>query len=129
MPSGKTQKIMSTGKTLLGVLLGFAAGAAVGVLLAPRSGKETREILRKKGEHFKDELDELLDSGFEKWRMAKNRFVERAHMTKEDIKDFLQFMAEEGADLKERVKRDIKGDGRTASASSARHTADQVINN
>ncbi|MBK8581181.1 MAG: YtxH domain-containing protein [Flavobacteriales bacterium] len=39
---------MSTQKTLLAALAGLAAGAAIGVLLAPRSGKETRVILKKK---------------------------------------------------------------------------------
>ena len=42
----------------LGVLLGVAVGAAAGVLLAPRSGKETREKLK----HFKDDHREWIDN-------------------------------------------------------------------
>lgn len=108
MPHAKAYT-MSTNKTLLGVLVGLAAGAALGVLLAPRSGKETRVILKTKGKKAKDDLADLLDRGFEKWQGTKDTIVERAHMTKDDLKEFLEFMAAEGADLKERIKRDVKG--------------------
>lgn len=94
---------MSTQKTLVGVLLGLAAGAALGVLLAPRSGKETRKLLRDKGKRAKAELDDLLDQGHERWQKMRKRMVDRRNMTKEDLHDFLNFMAAEGADLKERV--------------------------
>ena len=36
---------MSSGKFLFGALVGGAIGAAVGMLLAPRSGVETREMI------------------------------------------------------------------------------------
>lgn len=94
---------MSNSKTLLGVLAGLAAGAAIGVLLAPRSGKETRGILRKKGQQAKDELGDLLDAGYDEWRKLRRNVADRAHMTKDDLKDFLDFMAAEGADLKRRM--------------------------
>jgi gas vesicle protein len=81
----------------------LAAGAAIGVLLAPRSGKETREILRKKGEQAKDELGDLLDAGYDEWRKVRRNVADRARMTKDDLKDFLEFMAAEGADLKKRM--------------------------
>lgn len=115
---------MSNSRTIWGVLAGLAAGAAIGVLLAPRSGKETRELIRKKGEQAKDDLGELLDDGFEQWKRIKGKVVERASMTKEDIKDFLEFMAAEGSDLKDRIKRDLSGRERAA------HSAkDPAVNN
>lgn len=112
---------MSTQRTLLGALIGLAAGAAIGILLAPRSGKETREILRKKGTKAKDDLNDLLDHGFERWKETRNKAAERAHITKDELKDFLRFMAAEGADLKERLSSDAKNSGKRA--------ADQVTNN
>ncbi|HVP04325.1 MAG TPA: YtxH domain-containing protein [Dehalococcoidia bacterium] len=33
---------------IIGLLLGIAAGAALGLIMAPQSGKETRESLRKR---------------------------------------------------------------------------------
>ncbi|MCL4283397.1 MAG: YtxH domain-containing protein [Flavobacteriales bacterium] len=94
---------MSNSKTLLGVLAGLAAGAAIGLLLAPRSGKETRDILRNKGRQAKDDLNDLFDAGFDEWQRLRKNMTDRAHMTKDDLKDFLDFMAAEGADLKRRM--------------------------
>lgn len=113
---------MSNSKTLLGVLAGLAAGATLGLLLAPRSGKETRALIRKKGEEAKDDLSDLLDDGFEQWRRIKGTVVDRAKLTKEEIKDFLEFMAAEGSDLKQRIKDDID-------TKAARHSNDPTINN
>ena len=119
---------MSTQKTLIGMLVGFAAGAALGVLIAPRSGKETRALLKKKGNQAKEDLSDLLDRGFEQWKSVRNSVVERANMTRADIKDFLHFMSHEGSDLKDRVMHDTK---RTASevASAGKRTADRITHN
>lgn len=119
---------MSTSRTLLGVLIGLTAGAAIGILLAPRSGRETREMLRKRGETAKEELSELLDQGYEQWKKARNAVVERANMTKADIKDFLGFMSAEGADLKDRIANDVKSSARNAT-SAAKRTADAASHN
>jgi len=57
---------MGSGKLLLGVLAGVAAGAVLGILFAPAKGSETRKKISKKGEDFADGLkakfDEFLDS-------------------------------------------------------------------
>jgi gas vesicle protein len=33
---------------ILGIIIGIAAGAALGLIIAPRSGRETREALRNR---------------------------------------------------------------------------------
>jgi gas vesicle protein len=33
---------------ILGIIIGIAAGAALGLIIAPRSGRETRDALRKR---------------------------------------------------------------------------------
>lgn len=43
-------------KLVMGVILGGAIGSVLGLTLAPRKGKETREIIKKKGQ-------ELLEKG------------------------------------------------------------------
>lgn len=56
---------MSASKVLLGMVAGFTIGAAVGILLAPDSGENTRQRLLSKGEDFAADLrskfDEFLD--------------------------------------------------------------------
>lgn len=116
---------MSTNKTLLGALVGLTAGAAIGILLAPRSGKETRKLLKQKGKKAQDDLSDLLDQGYAQWKKVRNTVVDRANMTKSDIKDFMSFMSNEGADLKDRVVNDAKSTADDVIAKGKR-TADSV---
>jgi gas vesicle protein len=57
---------MSTGKVILGVLAGAAAGAALGILFAPDKGTNTRRKISQKGEDFidgvRDKLNQYLDN-------------------------------------------------------------------
>ena len=47
---------MSTSKVLLGVVVGLAAGAMAGILMAPDSGSETRKKISSKGQGYVDDL-------------------------------------------------------------------------
>jgi gas vesicle protein len=49
---------MSSGKILLGVLAGVAAGALIGILFAPDKGSETRKKIVEKGEDYVDDIKE-----------------------------------------------------------------------
>ena len=48
----------STGKVVLGVLAGAAAGAILGVLFAPDKGSETRKKIAQKGKDLKDGIQD-----------------------------------------------------------------------
>jgi len=52
-------------KFIVGLLLGFAIGAAIAIITAPESGFKTREYIRKKiintGESVKGAAEELTD--------------------------------------------------------------------
>lgn len=85
-------------------LAGIAAGAALGVLFAPRSGKETREAMRNKGQDMKDDLDEVIDRVRAEWAQAKGKAHDAASMSKEEVDDLLRFLMDEGRDLVDRVK-------------------------
>lgn len=49
---------MKSGKVLLGVLAGFAAGAALGILFAPDKGSSTRKKISNKAHQYADEIKE-----------------------------------------------------------------------
>ena len=49
---------MKTSKLLLGVLAGMAAGAVLGILLAPDKGSETRRKIMDKSGEFADDIKE-----------------------------------------------------------------------
>lgn len=53
---------MSSGKVLLGVLAGVAAGALIGILFAPDKGSETRKKIVEKGEDYVDGLKEKVNT-------------------------------------------------------------------
>ncbi|MEO8515371.1 MAG: YtxH domain-containing protein [Flavobacterium sp.] len=52
---------MESGKVLLGVLGGVAAGALLGVLFAPDRGSETRKKIKEKGKGYADNLKGKID--------------------------------------------------------------------
>jgi gas vesicle protein len=56
---------MTTGKAVIGVLAGLAAGAALGVLFAPKKGSDTRKTISKKGEDLAQALNDKVDQKFD----------------------------------------------------------------
>ncbi|MDP2888609.1 MAG: YtxH domain-containing protein [Bacteroidota bacterium] len=73
---------MNSGKVLLSVLAGAAAGALVGVLFAPHRGKVTRKkIARQSGAYadgVKEKLNEIVDTIAEKLEKVKGEVTEYA---------------------------------------------------
>jgi gas vesicle protein len=88
---------------LLGFIAGAAVGAALGVLFAPRSGKETRERIRTKVDDAKSDLDALIERAQDEWAKAKGKAMGTATMTKDEVTDFVRFLFEEGKDLRARM--------------------------
>jgi gas vesicle protein len=47
---------------ILGVVIGVAIGATVGLIIAPQSGKSTREALARRVRHNADGVEEQLEA-------------------------------------------------------------------
>ncbi len=73
---------------LVGILLGTIVGAAVGLLLAPQSGEETREVLS-------DQARELS----EKVKESSRQFVESSRDLLEQSKDQVADIVKRGRDI------------------------------
>lgn len=83
---------MNTGKVVIGVLAGFAAGALLGVLFAPDKGSETRKKISKKSsdtlEGLKDKFDDLLAAVGEKFGVAEDEAKDLLAKGKNKVEDF-----------------------------------------
>ena len=69
----------STAGVLLSFVVGGLAGAALAILFAPRSGRETREL-----------LSDRMKDGLAKGRDLKNDVVARGQQLRDDAVDFLE---------------------------------------
>ena len=87
---------MSSGKAILGLLAGLAAGAALGILFAPDRGSSTRKKISKKRDEYVDSLgekvNEFIDSVNKKFETVKQegaRLAERGRAKVEDMEEDL----------------------------------------
>ena len=118
----------NSGKTLLALGLGIAAGAVLGVLFAPRSGKETRAAIRSKGEDMKSDLDDMIEAGRKEWSKAKGKAADAASMTKDEVNDFVQYMMKEGKNAAGRARTEAATAGANI-ADKAKQTAEDLKQN
>ena len=102
----------NTGKTALALLTGLAAGAALGILFAPRSGKETRAAIRSKGEDMKEDLDERIEQARKEWSKAKGKMADAASMTKDEVDELIHHLFSKGKQTATRVKEEVSSAAR-----------------
>lgn len=57
----------------IGFIIGAVAGVAIGLLYAPKTGRETRAMLREKAEEVKEKAGEITEKAREAAVEAKKR--------------------------------------------------------
>ena len=84
---------MKSGQVFLGVLVGVAAGALMGIVFAPEKGSRTRKNMLNKGENYIDDLkgkfDDFLGSmneKFENTRKEAEKVVSHGKTNFDEIK-------------------------------------------
>jgi gas vesicle protein len=74
---------MNSGKIIMGVLAGAAAGAVLGILFAPEKGEATRKNISHKTEEYADLLKGKID-------MAGDRMNERIDLFQDKAINWLE---------------------------------------
>lgn len=88
---------MSKGRTVLGTLVGVAAGTIVGILLAPEKGAVTRKQIKGKSDNYLDELKSKFDE-------FSDLISKKIDTTKKDV----QYIAGKGKAKADNFKKDVK---------------------
>lgn len=74
---------MKKGKVFLGILTGTAAGALLGILFAPRKGKDTRNKITNTTKEYADTIkkkyDDTLNSITKEFKKLKNEVSDLSH--------------------------------------------------
>lgn len=88
-----------TNKSILSAFIGgLAAGATLGVLLAPDSGAATRKKIAKKAHQTKESFDEMVEEGKNSWFEAKGKLSSSAGIAAHEVNDFVSHLMEKGKD-------------------------------
>ena len=61
----KKQSRMTTGKALVGILAGIAAGTVIGIIVAPAKGNRLKKVIARKRDDLADAINERIDEKFE----------------------------------------------------------------
>ncbi len=93
---------MSKGKAAAGVVFGAIAGFVTGILIAPKSGKETRQDI-------KDVATKTKDTAAEKAGEVKDLAEKKARQVKGKAEEFIGEAADKANELKGRTEQAVAG--------------------
>lgn len=66
------------GKFAAGVILGALIGASLAILFAPKSGEETRKIIKNKAKEYFDKGKEVIEDKKEDAKEAVKKVIDKA---------------------------------------------------
>ena len=100
----------STDKTpvVVALLAGLAVGAALGVLFAPATGSETRNLISDKSKDLADSAKDKLQTYKEKVKDTTDHLAEVAKDKYQSYSEKIQGGADDLADLKDRAVDSVK---------------------
>lgn len=79
-------------KIVMGVILGGAIGSVLGLTLAPRKGKETRQIIKEKGGEILNKGKEAIGGAAQKFIRDHKETFESAKYQAKKGKGFLRWL-------------------------------------
>jgi gas vesicle protein len=79
----------NSAKIMTALGFGLAAGAVAGILLAPRKGSETREILLKKGSDLRNAVKDKVQEGLQQITSMGKGIKDRVNGVNEKIDEVL----------------------------------------
>jgi gas vesicle protein len=89
------------GVSLLSFLAGTALGVVIGLLIAPRPGKETREVLKEKAREY-------LEEGQKVYETSRERVSKAMESGKEVISEKAEALKEKVGEAKEKIQEKAK---------------------
>ncbi|MFN0034798.1 MAG: YtxH domain-containing protein [Saprospiraceae bacterium] len=90
---------MSNSRLLAAILGGAAAGAILGVLIAPQSGADTRKQILKTSRQSAESLNDLIEEGKKTWYETKGKAKMGAGIAADELDDFMHHILNKGQSL------------------------------
>lgn len=83
-------------ETALGLIAGLAIGGALGLLLAPQSGKETRKMITDKAEDLLDRAKDMKSGLIKSISFATTQEVEKINQYLEVLESYIEDLSDKG---------------------------------
>ena len=95
------------GRFIGGFLLGSAVGATLGLLFAPKTGTETRRLLRKSADALPEIANEIAGEITSNVQHQADRFTEQAGRTIDNTMERMQEAIAVGKDASQRLRQEL----------------------
>lgn len=99
---------MSAKQILIGSISGIVAGAVVGLLLAPQSGKETRQKIADSADDLKKKLLKLKKKSVSELNDLKDVFGKQVDGLSDDVREKVLNLIEESKDSYHQLKSEVE---------------------